>query len=185
MRRVLAALTFAATVAFGGGPSHGADPDPSKVQQLLDAFCGLNLRTMSSLAAGLKFDEFEEARTTCRITAYGKKGLIMVFTASLPVFRIPAVRKSWAIIVVITAGKTIRDQGGSLFGVDYIGLGDSDGKIVRLPASYAEKFQADIHDGKLDPIVALDKLDKRLQEQTHQKTGERSPGNSTDPPAKT
>jgi hypothetical protein len=156
-----------------GTPSQAGNPNPSKeeldqaTQQLLDSFCGLNLRTMDSLAAGLKFDNFEKVRTTCRIDAYGKKGLIMTFTAGLPVFRIPATRKSWAGIVMIAAGYTIRDKGGSLFGVDYIGLGDSDGKMVRLPASYAEDMQAAIHDGKIDAVAALEQLDKRMQEQMH------------------
>ena len=170
--RALTTLAFAAAMACGT-PSQAGNPNPSKeeldraTQQLLDSFCGLNLRTMDSLAAGLKFDNFEKVRTMCRIDAYGKKGLIMTFTAGLPVFRIPATRKSWAGIVMIAAGYTIRDKGGSLFGVDYIGLGDSDGKMVRLPASYAENMQAAIHDGKIDAVAALEQLDKRMQEQMH------------------
>ena len=97
--RALTTLAFAAAMACGT-PSQAGNPNPSKeeldraTQQLLDRFCGLNLRTMDSLAAGLKFDNFEKARTTCRIDAYGKRGLIMTFTAGLPVFRIPATRKT-------------------------------------------------------------------------------------------
>jgi hypothetical protein len=47
---------------------------------------------------------------------------------------------------MIAAGYTIRDKGGSLFGVDYIGLGDTDGKMVRLPACFglSRKYSGDV-----------------------------------------
>ena len=54
------------------------------VQKTLDAFCGLNLRYIEEL--------FDATRTTCRITSY-RQGLIILFTAEKPVFRIPAGRR--------------------------------------------------------------------------------------------
>src|SRR5262249_21084774 len=90
---------------------------------------------------------------------------IILFTAEVPVFQVASVRKAWATAVVIAAGKTIRDRGGFLLGIDYVGLTDSElvksGKIVRFPASFAERLQAAIHDGKID--VAIEDLDKRLR----------------------
>jgi hypothetical protein len=92
---------------------------------------------------------------------------MIVFTAEQPVFRVPAARKAWAMVVVATAGKTIRDLGGSLIGIDYVGLTDSEqaksGKLARLPASYAEQLQAALHDGKIEAGVALENLDRRLR----------------------
>ena len=51
---------------------------------------------------------------------------MIVFTAEHPVFRVPAARKAWAIVAVLAAGKTIRDKRGSLIGIDYGGLTDSE-----------------------------------------------------------
>jgi hypothetical protein len=163
--RVLAALAFGSAVAFST-PSHGANPSAEQkalALQAQDAFCGLNLRYIEAISEGTGFNV---TRTTCRIASY-RKGLMILFTAEQPVFRVPATRKAWAMIAVLSAGKTIRDLGGSLIGVDYVGLTDSEqaqsGKIVRLPASFAEQLQAAVHDGKVDALVALENLDRRLQ----------------------
>ena len=164
-RGVLTALAFGSAVAFST-PSHG--PNPSEEEKALalqaqDAFCGLNLRYIQAI-----FDVtgFDVTRTTCRITSY-RKGLMILFTAERPVFRVPATRKAWAMTAVLAAGKTIRDLGGSLIGVDYVGLTDTEqtqsGKIARLPASFAEQLQAAVHDGKIDALVALENLDRRLR----------------------
>ena len=164
--RVLTALAFGSAMAFST-PSHGADPSAEQkalVQQALDAFCGLNLRYIDAVSDAAGTTEYY--RTTCRIHSY-RKGLIIVFTAKLPVFRVPATRKAWAMAAVLTAGKTIRDLGGSLIGVDYVGLTDSEqaqsGKVARLPASFAEDLQASVHDGKVDAGVAMENLDRRLR----------------------
>jgi hypothetical protein len=109
---------------------------------------------------------FDATRTTCRIIGYRHSSMIL-FTAERPVFSVPAARKAWGAAVVLTAGKTIRDLGGYLIGVDYVGLTDSEqaksGKVARLPASFAERLQAAIHDGKVDAIAAVNDLDRRLQ----------------------
>jgi hypothetical protein len=101
-----------------------------------------------------------------RITGY-RDGLMILFTAEQPVFRIPAARKAWVMIAVLTAGKTIRDMGGNLIGIDYVGLTDAEqtksSKFARLPASFAEQFQAADHDGKIDGTVGVENLDKRLR----------------------
>jgi hypothetical protein len=152
----LVALVFSAILALAI-PSRGADLSTA-VQKAFDAFCELNLRYIEAL--------FDATRTTCRITGY-RHGSIIVFTAEQPVFRVPAARKVWAMAAVLTAGKTIRDLGGSLIGIDYVGLTDSEqaksGKVARLPASFAEQLQAAIHDGKVDAAVALENLDRRLR----------------------
>lgn len=134
--------------------------------KMLDAFCGMNLRYIDSA-----FDAANVGgaygRTTCRIVSYRESSMIL-FTAEKPVFRIPAARKAWALIAVATAGKTIRDLGGELIGIDYVGLTDSEqakgNKVALLPASYAEKLQAALHDGKVEVADALEDLDSRLQE---------------------
>jgi hypothetical protein len=70
-------------------------------------------------------------------------------------------------IAVLTAGKTIRDMGGNLIGIDYVGLTDAEqtktSKFARLPASFADQFQAGVHDGQIDGTVAVENLDKRLR----------------------
>ena len=124
------APTIAFSVALGFAlPCRGGDLSDA-VQKTLDAFCGLNLRYIEKL--------FDATRTTCRITSY-RQGLIILFTAEKPVFRVPAGRKAWAMVAVVTAGKTIRDLGGSILGIDYVGLTDSEqaksGKVVRFPVS--------------------------------------------------
>jgi hypothetical protein len=127
-------------------------------KRALDAFCGLNLHYIEAL--------FDAVHTTCRIVGY-RHSLMILFTAEGPVFSVPAARKAWAAAVVITAGKTIRDMGGYLIGLDYVGLTDSEqaksGKVARFSASFAEQLQAAIHDGKVDAIAAVDDLDRRLQ----------------------
>jgi hypothetical protein len=79
---------------------------------------------------------------------------MILFTAEQPVFRIPAARKAWAMVAVLTAGKTIGELRGNLIGVDYVGLTDSEqaksGKVARLSASFAEQRQAAVHDDKVD-----------------------------------
>jgi hypothetical protein len=160
LRRVrlpaLVGLAFSTALGFAM-PSRGADLTTA-VQKAFDAFCGLNLRYIEAL--------FDATRTTCRITSY-RDGLIILFTAEQPVFRIPAARKAWAMVAVATAGKTIRDLGGNLIGVDYVGLTDSEqaksGKVARLPASFAEELQAAVHDGRIDAGVAVENLDRRLR----------------------
>ena len=127
-------------------------------QKALDAFCALNVRYIELL--------FDATRTSCHIVRY-REGLMVVLTAEQPVFRNASARRAWAIVTVSAAGKTIRDQGGSLLGIDYVGLTDSEearaGKLVRLPASYAEKIQAEIHDGKIDVATAVENLDSQLR----------------------
>jgi len=134
-----------------------ADDARAAAQKALDAFCSLNLRYIETI--------FDATRTTCRIVTY-RQGLIIVFTAEKPVFRVPAARKAWAIVAVSAAGKTIRDMGGSLFGIDYVGLTDSEqeqlGKAARLPASFAEELQAGLYNGTEDANAAVERLDKRL-----------------------
>lgn len=153
-----AAPTIAFSVALGFALPCRAGDLSDAVQKTLDAFCGLNLRYIEEL--------FDATRTTCRITSY-RQGLIMLFTAEKPVFRVPAGRKAWAMVAVLTAGKTIRDLGGSILGIDYVGLTDSEqaksGKVVRFPASFAEQLQAAVHDGKIDGAVAIEDLDRRLR----------------------
>ena len=131
--------------------------DRDAVERAFDAFCGLNLRYVEAM--------FDAVPTTCRVVAYHKSAMIL-FMAEGPVFSVPAARKAWAAAVALSAGKTIRDLGGSLIGVDYVGLTDSEqvkvGKIARFPASFAEHLQAAIHDGKVDALVAVGNLDKRL-----------------------
>jgi hypothetical protein len=123
-----------------------------------------NMRYIKSAFDAAGTTEFY--RTTCRIDSY-REGLIILFTAEQPVFRVAAARKAWAMAAVAAAGKTIRDFGGSLFGVDYVGLTDSEqargGKVARLPASFAEELQASVHDGKVDAIVAMENLDRQLR----------------------
>jgi hypothetical protein len=148
-------LTFSAALGFAT-PSRGGDLSDA-MDKTFEAFCGMNLRYIEPM--------FNATRTTCRITGY-RHGLIILFTAEQPVFRIPAARKAWAMVVVLTAGKTIRDLGGNLIGIDYIGLTDSEqaksSKVARLPASFAEQLQAAVHDGKVDVPVAVEDLDRRL-----------------------
>jgi hypothetical protein len=154
--QVLTALVFSAVLAFGMA-SRGADLSVS-TQKAFDAFCGRNLRYIEAL--------FDATRTTCRTTGY-LHGSMIVFTAEQPVFRVPAARKAWVMAAVLTAGKTIRDLGGSLIGIDYVGLTDSEraksGKVARLPASFADHLQAAVHDGKIDAAVAVEDLDPRLR----------------------
>ena len=151
-----AALVFSTVLSFAM-PSRGGDPSAA-VQKAFEAFCGLNLRYIEAL--------FDATRTTCRITSY-RDGLMIVFTAEQPVFRIPAARKAWGMVAVLAAGKTIRDMGGNLIGIDYVGLTDAEqtesGKIARLPASFAEQLQDEVHDGKIDSSAAVEKLEKRLR----------------------
>jgi hypothetical protein len=40
---------------------------------------------------------FDATRTTCRIISY-RRGMMILFTAEQPVFRVPAARKAWAIL---------------------------------------------------------------------------------------
>ncbi len=152
----LAALAFGAAVA-SAMPSHGADR-AATVQKAFDAFCALNLRYIEAL--------FDATRTTCRIASY-RQGSMILFIAEQPVFRIPAARKAWGMATVLTAGKTIRDLGGSLIGIDYVGLTDSEqakrGKVWRFPASFAEHLQAEVHDGNVNTDVAVEDLDRRLR----------------------
>jgi hypothetical protein len=163
MRKTFVAIVATATVVTLNMRSHGADSSAA-AQRALDAFCEMNLSLADAMfdAASAR----KEYRTTCRITSY-REGLLILFTADQPIFRVPAARKSWALAMVLTAGWTIRDRGGMLIGVDYIGLTDSEqiqsGKIARLPASYAEHLQSAVHDGKIDVAVAMDNLDRRLR----------------------
>jgi hypothetical protein len=137
-------------------PSRGSDLSDA-TERAFDAFCGLNLRYIEAM--------FDATRTTCRITGY-LHSLMILFIAEQPVFSVPATRKAWVAAVVLTAGKTIRDLGGYLIGVDYVGLTDREltksGRVARLRASFAEQLQAAVHDGKVDAIVAVGDLDRRL-----------------------
>ena len=155
----------------GSAVGHDTPPTPAPdrtqvaaTEKMFDAFCNMNLRYIESA-----FDAANVAsaygRTTCRIVSY-RQSLMILFTAEPPVFRIPAARKAWGLIAVSTAGLNIRDHGGFLFGVDYVGLTDSEQaknhKAAPLPASYAEQLQAAVHDEKVEVADAMEDLDRRL-----------------------
>jgi hypothetical protein len=139
----------------------------AELRKAFDAFFGMNLRHMDAELTEMAPRSEAVYKTTCRITGY-RKGLIIIFTAEKPIFRVPSVRKPWALFVTMVAAVTIRDYGGSLLGVDYIGLTDieldRDSKVAPpISAAFAEKLQRAVHDGKLDAAVAMEDLDRHLR----------------------
>lgn len=103
-------------------------------------------------------------RTRCVVGADHKR-VVLMFAADQPVFAVAAARRAWAMVVVLAAGKAIRESAD--LRVEDLGLTDSAllerRKMAHIAASFASQLQADVYAGRRSGAAAIDEIDARLR----------------------